>query len=66
VGFFKWLYRLPGRIDRSFSSTALATNAEGPGAGVNQLNVPAATIVSKEIENATGRADRNGHDDDSA
>jgi hypothetical protein len=24
VGFFKWLYRLPGRIDRSFGPTFAA------------------------------------------
>ena len=54
--FFSWLYRLPGRIERSFSSTALAANAEGPGAGVNQLNVPAARVVIQEIENAIENA----------
>lgn len=66
MGFFRWLYHLPGRIDRSFSSTALATNAEGPGAGVNQLNVPAASVLIHEIENATGRAHGDERADDSA
>jgi hypothetical protein len=66
VGFFKWLYRLPGRLDRSFSTTAAAANAEGPGAGVNQLNVPAAGIVIQEIESeiATTGDGRESHDDD--
>lgn len=67
---FRWLYRLPGRIERSFSSTALAANAEGPGAGVNQLNVPAARVVIQEIENAIGNAtspaEREDHRDDGA
>jgi hypothetical protein len=63
--FFQWLYRLPSRIDRAFGSTALAANAEGPGAGVNQLNVPAARVVIQEIEDATtGRRDE--RDDDAA
>lgn len=65
MGFFKWLYGLPGRIDRSFSATAVAADAEGPGAGVNQLNVPAARIVTQEIENAT-TGKREEHEDDPA
>jgi hypothetical protein len=66
VRFFRWLYRLPGRVDRSFGSTALATNAEGPGAGVDQLNVPAARVVIQEIEKATSSVEREEHDGDPA
>jgi hypothetical protein len=62
VRFFRWLYRLPGRIDRSFSSTALATNAEGPGADVDQLNVPAAVVLIQEIETRTGTGKPERHD----
>jgi hypothetical protein len=38
VNFFKWLYWLPGRINRSFGSTAVATGVEGPGAASPQIN----------------------------
>jgi hypothetical protein len=64
VSFFTWVYRLPGRIDRSFGSTALATNAEEPGAGVDQLNVAAAGVLIQEIENRTGTGGPEGHDAD--
>jgi hypothetical protein len=26
MGFFRWLYRLPGRIDRNMEKTALAAS----------------------------------------
>ena len=39
MGFFRWLYRLPGRIDRSMERTALAASVvEGEGMGGTQLN----------------------------
>ena len=58
MGFLKWLYRLPGRINRSFATTALATDVEGPGAGVPQMNVAAMKVVVSEIETAnSGESD---------
>jgi hypothetical protein len=39
MGFFRWVYRLPGRIDRSMEKTALATSVvKGEGRGGTQLN----------------------------
>jgi hypothetical protein len=53
VGVFKWLYRLPGRINRWFGPTAAAANVESPtplGPGVSAMGV---RVVSQEVENAT-------------
>ena len=39
MGFFKWLYRLPGRIDRSMEKTALAASVvQGEGRGGTHVN----------------------------
>jgi hypothetical protein len=39
MGFFRWLYRLPGRIDRNMEKTALAASVvEGEGMGGTQLS----------------------------
>jgi len=53
ISTFKWLYRLPGRINRSFGPTAAAANVESPtplGPGVSAMGV---RVVAKEVENAT-------------
>jgi hypothetical protein len=66
VSVFSWLYRLPGRINRSFSTFALATNVEGPGDGGPQLNVAAARVVIGEITSPTGNGERKEQDTDQA
>lgn len=39
MGFFRWLYRLPGRIDRNMERTALAASVvEGEGRGGTHVN----------------------------
>jgi hypothetical protein len=59
MGFFRWLYRLPGRINRSFGPTVAATGVEGTRhQGVNPVGV---TIVAEEIR---GSARSNKVDDD--
>jgi hypothetical protein len=39
MGFFKWLYRLPGRINRSMERTALASSVENGGNPGPQSNL---------------------------
>jgi hypothetical protein len=57
--FFRWLYRLPGRINRSFGPTVAATGATGTRhQGVDPVGV---TIVAEEIE---GSARYNKVDDE--
>jgi hypothetical protein len=54
VGFFKWLYRLPGRIDRSLGPTFAATDVErGGGMGGVGVDPTAVGIVADEIKGAT-------------
>ena len=39
MGFFRWLYRLPGRIERSMEKTALAGSVvESEGMGGTHVN----------------------------
>ncbi len=52
VSFLRWFYRLPGRINRSFASTAAAADVEGAGIGP-QMNAVGVTVVTEEIKNAT-------------
>jgi hypothetical protein len=55
VGFFKWLYRLPGRIDRSLGPTFAATDVErGGGMGGVRVDPTAVGIVAEEIKESTG------------
>lgn len=72
VNPFKWLYELPGRINRSFGSTAAATGVEAPGAGSPQINALGVQVIRGEIERETGgtsdetnqsAADAGSHDD---
>ena len=47
----KWLYRLPGRINRSFGPTVAATNVESSvGMGGVGVNAAAVIIVAEEIK----------------
>jgi hypothetical protein len=39
MGFFKWLYRLPGRINQSLERTALASSVENGGNPGPQSNL---------------------------
>src|SRR5215472_3832809 len=41
VGFFNWLYRLPGRLNRSVEKTALASSVENGGNPGPQSNLAA-------------------------
>jgi hypothetical protein len=55
MGFFRWLYRLPGRINRSFGPTVAATNVErGVGMGGVGVDPAAVSIVAEEIKGSTG------------
>jgi hypothetical protein len=63
VGFFKWLYRLPGRINRSFGPTVAATNVErGVGMGGVGVDPAAMSIVAEEIKSSTGSDDGDDQD----
>jgi len=62
MGFFKWLYHLPGRIDRSMEKTALASSAvQGEGRGGTHVDPTAVNAVREEIERI-GRSDRDASD----
>jgi hypothetical protein len=63
VGFFKWLYRLPGRINRSFGPTVAATNVESDGwmGGVG-IDPGAVGIVAEELKSSTGSEKGNERD----
>ena len=39
MGFFNWLYRLPGRINRSMEKTAVASSVENGGNPGPQSNL---------------------------
>jgi hypothetical protein len=55
VNLLKWLYRLPGRINRSFGPTAAATSAErGGGMGGVGVDPTGVSIVAEEIRSSTG------------
>jgi len=62
--FFRWLYRLPGRITRSFGPTAAAMNMEQPGYGGSQVNAAGVRIVAQEIADATEEETRTDGDGD--
>jgi hypothetical protein len=65
VGIFKWLYRLPGRINRSFGPTVAATNVErGVGMGGVGADPAAVSIVAEEIKGSTG-SDEGDYQDNS-
>ena len=51
MGFLKWLYHLPGRIDRSMEKTALAASVvEGEGMGGTQLNTQMVNTALARIQ----------------
>lgn len=68
--FLKWLYRLPGRINRSFGGTAAATNVGSPGMLTSDVSAMGAKVVMGEVEEATAteaegaRADEDDEPDD--
>jgi hypothetical protein len=65
VGIFKWLYRLPGRINRSFGPTVAATSVErGVGMGGVGVDPASVSIVAEEIKSSTG-SDEDGDRDHS-
>ena len=60
--FFKWLYRLPGRINGSFGPTVAATGVEGgPGQMVNPVGV---RVVAEEIKSPARSNKVEKEDDD--
>jgi hypothetical protein len=66
VGFLKWLYRLPGRVNGSFDTTAAATQVDSPtmlGPGVSAIGV---RVVAQEVENASRTDEPRSEDADSA
>jgi hypothetical protein len=49
--FFRWLYRLPDRLDRSMEKTALASSVvRGEGRGGTQLNLPSVSAGLSDLE----------------
>ena len=63
MGIFKWLYRLPGRINRSFGPTVAATNVErGGGMGGVGIDPSAVSIVAEEIKSPSGSGEGNERD----
>jgi hypothetical protein len=57
VGFFKWLYRLPGRIDRSVEKTVIASSVvQGESMGATQLDPGAMNAALGEIEGSRSDA----------
>jgi hypothetical protein len=58
VGFFKWLYRLPGRIDRSMEKTALASSVtQSEGTGGTHPNAVGVKTALGEIEESESHED---------
>jgi hypothetical protein len=56
MGFFRWLYRLPGRIDRSIEKTALASSViESEGTGQLNLDPGAMNAALGEMEASGSR-----------
>ena len=62
--FFRWLYRLPGRITGSFGSTAAATNVGSPGMLTSDVSAMGAKVVMGEVEKATTSEAEGSHSDD--
>ena len=58
MGFFRWLYRLPGRINGSFGPTIAATGVEGttPGQMVNPVGT---RVVAEEMARSNKADDEN-------
>jgi hypothetical protein len=53
MGFFRWLYRLPGRIDRSMEKTALgASVVQSEGMGGPDSSAIGVNAVVGEIESS--------------
>lgn len=64
MGFFRWLYRLPGRIDRSMEKPALASSVI-EGEGIGQLNVdPVALNAALGEMEASGSREQDSADAD--
>jgi hypothetical protein len=58
MGFFKWLYRLPGRLNRSIEKTALASSVvRGEGMDGTQFNLTSVNLALSEIERSGTRED---------
>ena len=53
MGFFRWLYRLPGRITGSSGSAAATTTAEAPGMLTSDASAMGAKVVMGEVAEAT-------------
>ena len=53
MGFLRWLYRLPGRVNRSFDSTAAAANVGSPGTLGSDAGAMGAKVVMGEVAEAT-------------
>lgn len=53
MGFLRWLYRLPRRINRSLDSTAAATNVGSPGMLTSDVSAMGAKVVMGEVAEAT-------------
>jgi hypothetical protein len=62
--FLRWLYGLPGRINRSFGSTAAATNVGSPGMLTSDVSAMGAKVVMGEVGNATTDETDGSHPDD--
>jgi hypothetical protein len=61
MGFFKWLYRLPGRISRDMEKTALASSVENGGNPGPQSNL---TAVQSSLGFMEGKAAGEGESAD--
>ena len=64
VNLLKWLYRLPGRINRSFDSTAAATNVGSPGMLTSDVSAIGARVVREEVAEATAAETEDAEADD--
>jgi hypothetical protein len=63
VGFFKWLYRLPGRIDRNMENAVIASSVvQSESMGGTQVDPGAMNTALDEIEGSGSDAeeDRGG------
>ena len=57
MGFFRWLYRLPGRIERNMEKTAVAASVEpggNPGPQSNLVGVQSGLSFVEENEAREG------------
>jgi hypothetical protein len=66
MGFFRWLYRLPGRIERNMEKTAIASSVvTGEGMGGTHVDVTAMNAAAAEMKGSGQPEGDSAHGEDS-